>query len=421
MIKQYYNNNKETINNFIWRTIQILGKQGITFLIFIMCAKLLSPYEFGIFNYILAIIFLIIMFSDFGISTSTSKMVAEYNSINKDKISHIFFNSLLVILSFTLLILLIILLGGMRFIGDNYRYILYLLPMIFIAPIISLYDGIYRGLKRFKQLAIITITLGIFSLPLVYFLINRYGLIGALISQDIFYFLLLIGLFIGYFKSMSFILNLKIAKDITKYALLIGLINLGYFLYTRVDIIILGKLGYISDISNYELVNRFIMLLSIPFLIAANVIAPNISHFFVKKRWDKIFNRLKKTIVLAFLISSFLGVVLVVIFVPFLKMFLPSYFNNQVLLILIFLSFVSIFQRVADFIGNGFVIFTGHIKLNLIIIIVFGILNLLLDILLVSKFGFMGILYTKLFSVIAASSLFIVIYFNMIKKSALIT
>ena len=84
-MKNKYLAHKETIHNFIWRSLQIFGKQGITFLIFILCAKLLTPYDFGLYNYALAIIFFFIIFGDFGISAATSKYVAEYNAINKDK------------------------------------------------------------------------------------------------------------------------------------------------------------------------------------------------------------------------------------------------------------------------------------------------------------------------------------------------
>jgi O-antigen/teichoic acid export membrane protein len=50
LIINQYRKNKETVHNFIWRGVQIFGKQGITFLIFIFCAKLLTPYNFGIYN-----------------------------------------------------------------------------------------------------------------------------------------------------------------------------------------------------------------------------------------------------------------------------------------------------------------------------------------------------------------------------------
>jgi len=98
LIKNKYFQHKETINDFIWRSLQVFGKQGITFLIFILCAKLLTPYDFGIYNYVLAIIFFLIIFGDFGISTATSKYVAEYNVTDKQKLKFILFNSLIIII-----------------------------------------------------------------------------------------------------------------------------------------------------------------------------------------------------------------------------------------------------------------------------------------------------------------------------------
>src|SRR3989344_8344395 len=106
-IKKTCQTHKETIHNFIWRALQILGQNGITFLIFILCAKLLSPYDFGIYNYALAIIFFLIIFGDFGISTATSKYVAEYNITDKEKLKAVLFNSGIIILGLTILITII--------------------------------------------------------------------------------------------------------------------------------------------------------------------------------------------------------------------------------------------------------------------------------------------------------------------------
>src|SRR3989344_2031084 len=152
IIKIKYHQHKETINNFIWRSLQVFGKQGIIFLIFILCAKLLIPYDFGIYNYVLAIIFFLIIFGDFGISTATSKYVAEYNLTDKEKLKGVLFNSGIVILGLTIIITVLTLIIGPFYLKDKYLYVLYLLPLVFLAPMTSLYDGIYRGLKKFKQL-----------------------------------------------------------------------------------------------------------------------------------------------------------------------------------------------------------------------------------------------------------------------------
>src|SRR3989344_190829 len=156
MLNKTYHTHRETIHNFIWRSLQVFGKQGITFLIFILCAKMLSPYEFGIYNYVLTIIFFLIIFGDFGISTAASKYVAEYNVTDKNKLKAVLFNSGIIILGLTIIITILTLIIGPLYLKDKYIYVFYLLPLVFLAPMTSLYDGIYRGLKKFKQLAIIS-------------------------------------------------------------------------------------------------------------------------------------------------------------------------------------------------------------------------------------------------------------------------
>lgn len=276
MIKQKYYQHKETINNFIWRALQILGQNGITFLIFILCAKFLSPYNFGIYNYALAIIFFLIIFGDFGISTATSKYVAEYNVTNKDKLKSVLFNSEIIIFGLSILITILTLIFGSSYLKDKYLYVLWLLPIVFLAPMTSLYDGIYRGLKKFKQLALISIITTIILLPFVYFLIEQWGLIGALIVQNLFYLILLFVLALGY-REFHFKFNKEVIKEVGKYSIIVGIANLGYFIFTGINVLILGHFGFITEIGYYQIINKIFMILIIPFTILSQIIAPNIT------------------------------------------------------------------------------------------------------------------------------------------------
>jgi teichuronic acid exporter len=213
-----YFKHKETLHNFTWRALQIFGKQGITFLIFILCAKLLNPYDFGIYNYILAVVFFLIIFGDFGISTATSKYVAEFNATDKSRLKLVLFNSLIIILVLGSIVTILTLVFGERFLGDKFYYIIYALPLLFLAPITSLYDGIFRGLKRFKELAVISLSVGVFSLVFVYLLITNYGLIGALIAQVLFYLLLTLVLSLRY-GNLYFKIDKALIKKVFSYSL----------------------------------------------------------------------------------------------------------------------------------------------------------------------------------------------------------
>jgi O-antigen/teichoic acid export membrane protein len=103
MIKPFYKIYRETILNVFWRGLQLAVKDGVIFVIFILAAKLLNPYEFGVYNYVLAVIFFLILFGDFGISVAASKFVAEYQATNPEKLKYVLFNAGLVILALTIL------------------------------------------------------------------------------------------------------------------------------------------------------------------------------------------------------------------------------------------------------------------------------------------------------------------------------
>jgi len=415
MIKKAYKTHKETINNFTWRSLQVVGKQGVTFLIFITCAKLLVPYEFGLYNYILSIIFLLIIFGDFGISTATSKYVAEYNATDKNKLKSILFNSGIIILGLTLIITFLTLLFGKFFLGDKYIYVLYVLPLIFLAPLTSLYDGIYRGLKKFKQLAVISLIVGPISLSFIYFLIKQYGLVGALISQNLFYFILLLSLIFGY-REIHFRLNKEVMKKIGTYSFVFGIAVLGYYLFSRIGIVILGKYGYITEIATYELINKLVAILLVPFTILGQVIAPNMTAHYVKNKKERVLESYKKYVSLLTIISILITILSFVFFPFVIKILFNNYYNP--LLFTIMIPAILIFG-LAIFnspINAGIIVSTGHAKLMAYLNIWMGIANIILALVLLHFIGFIGIIYATLISNIFGTIILQTKYYKILKN-----
>jgi len=409
MIKTFFNTHRETILNVFWRGLQLTVKDGVSFVIFILAAKFLNPYEFGVYNYILAVIFFLILFGDFGISVATSKYVAEYYITDPEKLKYVLFNSGVIILVLTITVTAGTLLLGPRFLQDKYLYLLYITPMIFLAPMTSLYDGIYRGLKKFRQLALLSTGVSVISLGFIYFVIRQYGLTGALLSQNLFYIFLFMTLAIGY-RDISFKMNLEILKSIGFYALIIGIIHVSAFLYTRVDILVLGSFGLIVEIGYYEIVNKVLMLMQLPFLVYAQVQAPDMVALYCREGSPVILRKLASYIKYATVISLLLAVLLGLAIPWVLRLFLTEYYRPNVIRILYIFLFLFVFQNVANLVGNTFIISTGHARINMINIIVFGILNLLLDILLVRYCGYMGIAYAKLIVVILGSLSLVIFY-----------
>lgn len=388
-----YLKHQDTINNFIWRTLQIGSKQGIIFIIFIICAKLLSTYEFGVYNYIFTIIFFLIMFGDFGISTATSKYVAEYNIINKEKLKCVLFNSEIIILSLTTLITIITLIIGPVYLKDKYTYFLYLLPLIFLIPLTSLYDGIYRGLKRFKQLAIIFLIVGLFSLIFIYFLIQKYGLIGALISQNLFYLILFLILSLNY-KEFNFKLNKNVIKEVGKYSFVYGLAIMGNYLFIRFGILVLGHYNYIEEIAVYELLNKIFMIFVLPFTILGQVVAPNFTISYTKNEYGVIYKKLKQYTICFFIIGIILGSLFYFIMPELIKVFFPKYYNQIFFNIFILSLIIFITNIWAATVDAGIIIPTGYASLMAKFYLILGFFGVFLSLVLTNYFGYFGTIFS---------------------------
>ncbi|HII00169.1 TPA: oligosaccharide flippase family protein [Methanosarcinaceae archaeon] len=405
-----YFSHKETIHNFTWRFLQIFGKQGISFFIFILCAKLLTPYDFGIYNYTLAIIFFLIIFGDFGISTATSKYVAEYNATDKNKLKLVLFNSLILTIGLGTVVTLLVILFGSYILNDKYIYVIYALPMLFLAPISSLYDGIFRGLKRFKELAIITFSIGLLSIVFVYLLVKNYGLIGALISQSLFYLVLVLALFILY-GNLCFQFDRQLIKIIFNYSLVIGISSIAYFLYSRVDIIVLGYYGYVEEIGYYELINKGFELMFLPFALLAQVVAPDITTYFSKKEYSKVrtkFNFFTKSIIP---IAILMAILFYLIFPLIIKVFLAEYYVEEMLIAIFILSFLIPAKIWGVFQTQSFIVATGFAKIVAITTFLGGIFNVILDIIFINLIGFTGVFWVTL-AIHSTSIFFVTVWFR---------
>lgn len=389
MLKQKYNQHKETVHNFIWRALQIGGKQGITFAIFFMSAYFLTPESFGLYSYLMALVGLFIIFCDFGISSATSKYVAEYKAKKSKDLNKILFSVSIAIIGLaTIISLFIIFFGG--YIFEEHKFLLYFIPYLFLFPLTSVLDGVYRGLKEFKKLSIITLIFGGVSLIASYFLIKNYLLIGAIISQNLLFLLLAISLFI-FRKESKFKINKNILKKIGKYSLIIGLVNIAFFMYSKIDILILKQFGYVIEIGYYEIVNKIFLILFLPAVILGTVIAPNITRHITNKNYSIIKIKLKKYFFFFLFGGVVLSILLYFIFPLGLKLFLPEYYSPTFLTILNILLILLPFKLWGVFLTNGFITPGGFAKIIAVTTLIGGILNIVFNYVFISWMGFIGV------------------------------
>lgn len=410
---------KSTLSkDFFWRIIFTLSKQGFLFFLFLAAAKNLSIDIFGIYNYIYSFIFLLILLSDFGISTATSKHIAE--NPEKEKNKKVLSSITFLVLITSLLLFFLILIFGKSYFGNNFALVLLLSPLMFLVPVTSIFDGIYRGMHSFKKTAIYSLITSLFSIPLTLLLTDKFGLIGVISSQLLFYFILFIIYTITY-DNHSFSIDKKIIKTIGRYSILYGIAVISYQLFARTDILFLGHYGFVNQIATYELINKFFSILIIPFTLFGQVIAPRFTElFYIKKDYVKIYSNLKSATIITILISGLAGIILYFLFPYFIKSFLPQYNNEIFYNIFIFSIFIFCINIMTATIDHGMIVPTGYAKLMTKIYLNLAILNIILNPLFIKLFGYIGSIYSTLICTILMFILLRIYYFREIKKIILL-
>ncbi len=386
-----YKNHSE---NFFWRSGQWLAKKVFEFVIFYLAANSFTPEQFGKYNFLLALMGLVVIFAEFGLSNSVCRYVAECKVNNDDKIKSIVFSSISISFILSFVISIIVFIMGKYNYFDYYEYLIYLIPLIFLTSEINILDGFYRGLNEFKKLALITTFTGLIALVTTYFLIITYGILGALCAQIIFYGLSYIFL-VKSIKETRLSFNKNVIKEIFKYAIILGLSNLGYFLFTCLDILILEYYGYTVEIGYYQIIKIMVNFILIPFIILTHVIFSSITQMVTKKEYF----RLKKLILkipFIMIIGFGVGIIAYFLFPPLIQIIFPKYWNKTFLIILSVMLVLIPFRISGIILNLGFIIPSNYGKLTVIMDTICGIFTIILDFLFIAWFGFIGVFYAAL-------------------------
>jgi len=409
MIGGQYNKHKETIHNFCWRSLQMFGRYGVIAIIFFAAAKFLTPEDFGLFNYLRTVFFLLMIFCDFGLSYAVSKFVTEYKVCRPEKLNSIAFTIAIFSFGIAAIISVVVTIFGKMVFRGNYLYILYMLPYLFLMPLTDILDGMYRGLKDFKKPALISSIVGLVSIGISLFLISRYRLVGAIWSLNIMYLLLLL-FYCGFQRNFKFEFDKSVLVEVLKYALVLGVGVMGGFLYSRASILILKHFGYVVEIGYYGLIDTIFQILFLPFGILGQVIAPNTTAYIVVKNVTEIKNKMEKYITLCAITGVAMSVLLYFGIPVIIKNFLPRYNTADFLLIMNILLISLPFYIWGAILNQGFVAPAGFARISVITTLICGILNVVFAWAFINFFGFLAVFWVLL-GIQSANVLIITVYF----------
>lgn len=414
MTSKYFSLRKN-LTPFLWRLTQVLLKQGTTAIMFFIATYFLTKEDMGVYAYVSSMLLLLALFTDFGMSTSTSRYVALYNSEDKEKVKRVFFNMSLVILVATVVVSVIFILLKDILSIQHSDYLLLTLPMIFIYPMTSLMDGIYRGLKEFKKLALFTILNSVVGIGGAYLLVTNFGLNGTVVAPLLYFSSYLIILLIGY-RGYQFVLDRKIIKEVTTYAMYFGIAALGHYLFSKINVLILGNQNLLEEVAVYELLNKINTELLLPFIVLGQILAPNVVEDFSKKRFENIQKQFRKNLSLTLLAAIIFLPLSILITSVAVNLFFPIYSGEilQSLLLPVALTFSTAVPVVV--INTGMITSTGHGKLMAIQNIITGIVNVLLNLFIIKSHGYIAVVWVTFAVQLISNTILYLIYTSKLKK-----
>jgi O-antigen/teichoic acid export membrane protein len=376
---------KDMTRNFLWGMFQTLGKQGVSFLIFMIGTTLLSKEGIGEYNYLMGIVVILNLFVDLGVSTATSKFVAEYMETDGEKLKAVLFNSLLLIVGTATLITAVVLWKGEAVLKQHFDEFLYFLPIIYFSTLASVLDGIYRGRREFKKLAILSLSTGAISVAAAFFLVKNFGFLGLAYSQNVLYGLLFLVLLFGISGEHTYKFNGGVIKNVFGYSITFSIATLGYYLFSNINGVLMGNFGYFRELAYYELLNKAFVIPLLPFTILGLVMAPVFTSHYAKKEYAKVFEDYKKYLKTMFAVAGLFILIAVIVIPVFVFVLANKYFDPFLFSLFIPILFLFTEMAMSAPLSSGIIVATGHADLMMGLNIVSGIVSATLSYLLISN------------------------------------
>lgn len=399
--------------------ISIIVGLGLSFITRVIVAHYYEQYEYGLFNLYLVILNLFGSFVVIGLTASITRFIAYYNGKNSNqKIPSIIGWGFLIGIIETVIISIVLVLLAQDIskvftehdiFSDYIKLIAITMPFFVILHILT---SIYRGYERVKERIIfydILKNLFIFTTALIvgFFSFSLFGLLTGILMSYISVTLLFVFYWLIRFKNMFDMESyLKFDNIIGKKLLLfsIPLLFSGFIqkILNWADTLLLGLLSTEKAVGLYNSAKPICLFINIGLTIVIFVFSPLSAKLFAKKEYkqiDILYSNLTKWI-------CFLTLPLSLMFIFYSESIIHYSFGREYIGASYVLKILSFGYFINTFLGpNGPTLTSfGKPKIIMIAASVGLIVNLILNIILIPKYGIFGV-------AIATSTSFIVMNF----------
>jgi len=412
---------KKYLANTSWLFIERIVRIVVSFVVTIFVVRYLGPKEFGLFSYALSFFWLFGSLSTLGLEAITTREIVKYPD-KKDEINGtVFFLRLAGSVSAIIIIAVTLFLTG----EETYTAILILiLSGSFLFQSFSVIEYYFRGIVKAKYNAYALSASVILSSALkVIFILIKAPLIYFVFAVVFEYVALAVGLVLVYQHFKLSIFNWKYSKTIASSLLKdswpLALSGIVVMIYVRIDQIMIKNMMSVEAVGYYSAAVRlceawyFIPVTLCNSIFPAIVNAKNVSQEFYNNRMQKLYDLL-----------TWLAIGIAVPVTVFSSQIIDLLFGNEfspaapVLTIYIWAG-VAVFLGVAS---SQYLINENLTKLSFSRNFIGMILNIVLNFILIPKFGIIGsavatlISYSLIILTLAFHNRF-VLQFKMIMKS----
>lgn len=403
---------KRASKGFVWNQSNKTFEFFLTFILSIVIARGLGPFEYGIFCILASINSLFSLFVAQGLEEAIGKYIPKLKADGQNnKIAYLLqrFSIRRVLFTFITCIILYLFSDNIATITKTPQLSSYLriaIYYLFFGSITALITATFWALLKTKIIAIAKNSIFLVQVILIYiFLKLGFGILSIVYVLIFSAFLsFLVFLFLGrklfFQKPLSF--NIK---PLRSFGIIIWLTTfVSYFLGKQTDILLMGYfLVKKSQIGFYNIAYTLVFTLSTFLLMGLSEIAlpiySEVHHKHGNSGIAQVWHFLTKT-------QMFIIIPIMVFSIHYAKILIPGLYSNQYLPCIILFQTFAIFSLIGTGLGGGgnnkVVLLTiGKERLDLHVRISAGLLNLILDLLLIPRYGAMGAIVATAFSVLA--------------------
>jgi len=380
--------------NFIFYALNVV----VVYFLSIFISKIYGAEVYGRFAIIKSLVIILIIFSTLGLNTLAIKYASNGAHYSKG-----FYKSNFLKKSYFIIFFSTLFIAGLFFFNNHFisltifndglleDYFMFFPILLFSAVSLNYNSNLFKGQGRITLFSILSSFLSnIILLLLIYF-------IHTFISESEIYIVLCLAFSFLLVSVISFFYVLPIkwdsqvhkikTKNLIKSSLPMMISAAMIYLIFSVDTIMLGILDTTENVGIYRIVAQISSVISIFIIVLGAVVGPKISFFFSNDKMTELKRFIQNTSKLVFFISLPIFLLIIIFASPILNFFGENFQKGySALLFLSVCQFLFVITGFVDLILN----MTGHQKIFGKITIISAMLNVVLNAILIPKYGING-------------------------------